>query len=90
MLDGPVGAYDYRTTFNLAGFNPSTASITGQWSTDNEGVEILINGVATGKTIPNPWSFESFTSSAMVLGSSLARIRWTSSSIMMAARPLCG
>ena len=61
ILDGPVGQYDYQTTFNLAGFNPSTASITGQWSTDNEGVDILINGVSTGNTIPNPVSYESFT-----------------------------
>ena len=68
MLDGPVGEYDYRTTFNLAGFNPATASITGQWSTDNEGVEILINGVATGNTIPNPTSYESFTSFAIGSG----------------------
>jgi hypothetical protein len=68
MLDGPVGQYDYRTTFNLAGFNPATASITGQWSTDNEGVEILINGVATGNTIPNPGSFMSFTSFAIGSG----------------------
>jgi PEP-CTERM motif len=68
MIDGPVGEYDYRTTFNLAGFNPATASITGQWSTDNEGVEILINGLATGNTIPNPASFESFTSFAIGSG----------------------
>jgi hypothetical protein len=28
-LDGPVGSYDYETTFSLAGFDPATASITG-------------------------------------------------------------
>ena len=66
MIDGPVGAYDYRTTFSLAG--TATASITGQWSTDNEGVEILINGVATGNTIPSPTSYESFTSFAISSG----------------------
>jgi PEP-CTERM motif len=47
-LDGPVGVYDYQTTFNLAGFNPSTAAISGGWSTDNIGVGIYLNGVDTG------------------------------------------
>jgi hypothetical protein len=46
-LDGPIGNYDYQTTFTLVG-NPATASITGGWSTDNSGVEILLNGVNTG------------------------------------------
>ena len=27
QVDGPVGNYDYRTTFNLTGFNPATASL---------------------------------------------------------------
>jgi hypothetical protein len=47
-LDGPVGLYDYRTTFDLTGFNPLTAQITGRWTTDNAGVSILLNGVNTG------------------------------------------
>ena len=47
-LDGPVGNYDYQVSFNLTGFNPNTASITGGWSSDNNGVEILLNGVNTG------------------------------------------
>jgi len=48
QLDGPVGNYDYQVSFNLTGFNPNTASITGGWSSDNNGVEILLNGVNTG------------------------------------------
>ena len=48
QLDGPVGLYDYQTTFDLTGFDASTASITGGWSSDNNGVEILINGVDSG------------------------------------------
>jgi hypothetical protein len=47
-LDGPLGAFEYQTTFNLTGFNPATVSITGGWSTDNAGTEILLNGVNTG------------------------------------------
>ncbi len=60
-LDGPVGSYDYRTTFSLSGFVPSSASISGFWSTDNEGVDILLNGVATGQSIPSAASYTSFT-----------------------------
>lgn len=43
------GNYTYRITFNLTGFDPTTASISGQWSTDNNGSDILINGTATGQ-----------------------------------------
>jgi hypothetical protein len=47
---GYGGVFDYRTTFDLTGFNPATAVITGGWSTDNHGVDILINGISTGFT----------------------------------------
>lgn len=43
-LNGPTGPYLYRTTFDLTGFNESTAAITGNWATDNSGAGILING----------------------------------------------
>ena len=38
--------YTFRLTFDLTGFNPRTAVITGQWAADNEGF-ILLNGSAT-------------------------------------------
>jgi hypothetical protein len=41
--DAP-GYYTYTTTFDLTGFVASTASLTGQWSTDNPGIEIILNG----------------------------------------------
>ena len=44
----PVGTYDYRTTFDLTGFNLASVSIKGGWSTDNNGVSILLNGIDTG------------------------------------------
>jgi len=44
------GNYDYRTTFDLTGFNPSAAVITGRLSSDNSTLDILINGVSTGIT----------------------------------------
>jgi hypothetical protein len=59
QIDGPGGVYDYRTTFDLTGLVPSTASITGGWSTDNEGLEILINGVDTGNPGTPGGQFES-------------------------------
>ena len=43
-----TGIYTYRTVFNLSGYNSSTASITGQWSMDDDGMDILINGMSTG------------------------------------------
>jgi hypothetical protein len=53
-LDGPPGNYDYRTTFDLTGLDPSTAILTGAWAMDNSGISILLNGVATGITRPDP------------------------------------
>ena len=49
------GNYIYRTTFYLPqDFDPNkdVASITGVWATDNTGIDILINGVSTGNSIP--------------------------------------
>jgi hypothetical protein len=38
----------FRTTFDLTGLDPLTAILSGSWSTDNAGLDILINGVSTG------------------------------------------
>ena len=52
----------FRTTFTLdAGFNPLTAVITGRWSTDNQGQNIRLNGVASGMTSAGFSSFTNFT-----------------------------
>ena len=37
------GAYTYRTTFDLTGFNPATATLTGQWAADDCAV-MKLNG----------------------------------------------
>ncbi len=58
---GPVGDYRYRTTFDLTGFDPLTAVINGLWSTDNSGLDILINGIATGATANNLSAFTGFS-----------------------------
>jgi hypothetical protein len=49
-IDGPAGTYVFRTTFDLTGFDFTTANIAGQWSTDNDGRDILINGSSLGYT----------------------------------------
>jgi hypothetical protein len=44
----PISDYIYETTFDVTGFDPSTVRLIGRWATDNEGVNILINGISTG------------------------------------------
>ena len=57
--DSAVGFYTYRTTINLVDRDPSTVIILGQWSTDNAGRDILVNGVTTGN--PQNNGFNVFT-----------------------------
>lgn len=59
-LNGAAGQYDYRTTFDLTGFDASTAALGGQWAADNVGVDILINGVSAGQTGGGYNAFSSF------------------------------
>ena len=56
-LVSPVGDYIYRTSFDLTGLDKTTASLTGQWATDNNGVDILINNTSLGFMTP----FDSFS-----------------------------
>jgi hypothetical protein len=59
----------FRTTFNLTGFDPNTALISGEWAVDNVGVDILINGISTGNTIPYGISaFNRFTDFSITEG----------------------
>ncbi|MEO5916400.1 MAG: Ig-like domain-containing protein [Luteolibacter sp.] len=43
-----AGTYIYRTTVDLTSFTLSTVKIQGQWASDNKGLAIRVNGVATG------------------------------------------
>ena len=54
----------FRLTFDLTGLDPSTATITGQWATDNFGPDILINGMSTGNTSGGFGSFTAFSVSS--------------------------
>ena len=49
-LTGLAGNYVYRTTFDLNGLDETTASINGLWTTDNAGLDIVINGHSLGFT----------------------------------------
>lgn len=60
-LDGPVGNYVYRTTFDLTGLDYTTAALSGQWSTDNTGTDILINSVSTGLSATGFTSWSTFS-----------------------------
>ena len=60
----------FRTTFDLTGLDPTTASIGGSWAVDNIGVNVFLNGVGTGITAPLAFgAFNPFTiSSGFVAG----------------------
>jgi hypothetical protein len=53
---GAAGTYVYRTWFDLTGYDPAAVRITGVWSTDNDGLDILINGVSTGQANPGQFA----------------------------------
>lgn len=40
----------FRLSFNLSGVDLSTVTISGRWTADNNGLDILVNGVSTGNT----------------------------------------
>jgi hypothetical protein len=44
------GNYTYQLVFDLTGFDPASAVLTGRWSSDNAGVEVRLNGQPTGVT----------------------------------------
>ena len=72
----PVGTpttplvYTFRHLFILdPSYDASTVQITGRWSTDNFGTDILVNGQSTAQTSPNFLAWSSFTlSSGFVSG----------------------
>lgn len=62
-FNGPSGLYTYRTTFDLTGLDPTTAVITGRWSSDDASPGIYLNGVFTGfsRPVEPPSVFTPFT-----------------------------
>jgi len=45
-----AGNYHYQISFNLTGLEPATAVVSGQWTSDNQGPDVLLNGISTGTT----------------------------------------
>jgi hypothetical protein len=60
-LDGPSGLYDYQTTFDINALNPATVSIMGQYATDNEMVDVYLNGYSLGISNPSAYGFTQWT-----------------------------
>jgi hypothetical protein len=56
-----AGTYVFRTTFDLAGFDPATAMIAGQWGADNSGAAVRLNGVSLGITAGSYAPLTAFT-----------------------------
>ena len=50
------GNYFYLTTFDLTGRDLATASLTGNWATDDTGADILLNGASTGMSSTSGFS----------------------------------
>lgn len=65
-VEGSGGDYVYRTVVDLTGFDPATVVIAGDWSTDNAGIDILINGLSTGQA--NTAQFPAFTPFSITSG----------------------
>jgi hypothetical protein len=46
---GPTGVTrTFSTSFDLTGYDPASAKITGSWGVDNSGIAIFINDARTG------------------------------------------
>lgn len=53
------GDYTYRITVDMTGFDPAGIVLTGEWATDNGGLDILVNGVSNGQV--NSVQFTGYT-----------------------------
>ncbi|RKX42148.1 MAG: hypothetical protein DRP64_10300, partial [Verrucomicrobia bacterium] len=45
-----AGNYHYRISFDLTELFPSSAVVSGRWTSDNQGLDVLLNGMSTGIT----------------------------------------
>ncbi len=59
VAPGPTGTYRFTQSFSLAGLDPATARLAGEWSGDDEGRGIFLNGVlvpGSALTSGTPWT----------------------------------
>jgi hypothetical protein len=72
------GGYTFTTSFDLTGYDPAHVSLVGQWSVDNVGEDILVNGNGTGIASPGFTTFTPFTiRSGLVTGTNRLDFRMT-------------
>jgi uncharacterized repeat protein (TIGR01451 family) len=62
------GVYVYRTTFDLTGLDPATAAINGRWASDNEGLDLQLNGASTGISHFGTGTFAAFAAFSITNG----------------------
>jgi hypothetical protein len=64
------GNYVYETTFDIpAGYDPATATISGWWSSDNEGIAVWLNDTQlAGFPLPGPSAFNAMTNFTIAAG----------------------
>lgn len=88
-----VGDYTYRLTFDLSGYEPQLVVLSGQWTCDSAGTDILINGVSTGNSFSStnpivPRTWHSFAiSTGFVAGTNkldfvVERVPWFGASLL--------
>jgi hypothetical protein len=56
-----AGFFTYQTTFDLTGFDPSTASLGIGWAADDYGSDVLLNGHSLGISDNVWWYLASYT-----------------------------
>jgi hypothetical protein len=59
-VPGVTDDITYRTTFDLTGYDYTSAGIDGQWAADDRGMEIRLNGVA-GRLPDRSVSYDNWT-----------------------------
>ena len=61
LSGSPTGSYRYDLTFDLTGFDETTAAISGVWSSDNQS-QLFLNNVLMDTHAGGAMSFKSFDS----------------------------
>ena len=59
-----AGNYTFEIIVDLTGYDISQVSLAGQWSVDNLGTDILVNGLSMGITSPGFGGYTPFTFTA--------------------------
>ena len=82
------GNYVYQTTFDIpSGYDPATATISGWWSSDNEGIAVWLNDtLLAGFPLPGPSGFNAMTNFTIAQGVAGATFRPCSNKLFFVLR----